>query len=888
MSDSGPISSPPDPAKGDGHYEEPSSPFFSAWATFVLKYRWVLLLLMAALTAWSIVQIRTALYVDNSMEAFFSNESDTVTVLEETRDLFGRDSLFLVMIEGDVFTDPFLRRLEHVHYELKALDIDVPSLGERKSDRDARRTCGALGRSDPAPDNSVVTGTERIAVDDFEDDDEFEEDPSENTPGEAAGPYDAGFEGEGSIVEEVVSLINARHTWSDQVGPDESPTLHVDKLMDPLPEPSQLAQLKASTLVSPTLVGQVVDKEGRFAVIAIRTDFMSEQDSAQVYKRVVTIIAKYNGEGFRVNVAGMPALAASLNRVMLRDLRIMLLFSVIGQFIILFWLFRHIIGVIGPIIVVVLAVVWSLAMMASLCMPMTMLTNIMPAFLVCVGVADAVHLQSVYRQVRKRGLINYDAIVYAVSTTGLPILFTSLTTMAGLLSFRFASVPAIGNMGTASAFGVFVAFVNSLVLLPIILSFNKRSLLGLRSDDQEVKHFDPLGWMVHALGALSGSVPGLSRIVANRRRRWTLVGAGVLFIVCAYNASLLKVWHDPLSWIPGDRSIKEAFTIMDEHVGGTVSVLAVVRAKEGYTVKDRDILLGMEKLEEKVREYRVKQPNGKEMTLVGNSISLVDLVKETYKAMVPGDSNNYRIPDTQAQISQFVEQFSMKAPSERKYIVSMDEKATLMTMRTRWMEATSYGPFTKYVEQAAKKFIPAEKATVQLTGTIYSLFTTVSALLWNMMQSFGLAFCVISVLMVLTLRSWKLGLIAMVPNLLPIVCILGLMGATDIPIDMANLLIASIALGIAVDDTIHFLHHWRVHYESNGDVDAAIAYSFDHSGRAMVSTTLILTVGFFVYLSSSMAHMQRFGMLIGLTVIMALLIDLVVAPALLRSAYKNK
>ena len=223
-------------SKGDGHYEEPTSPFFSAWAAFVLKYRWLLLVLMAALTAWSIVQIRTSLYVDNSVEAFFSNESDTVTTLEETRDLFGRDSLFLVMIEGDVFTEPFLRRLERVHHELKALDIDVPSLGERKSDRDERRTCGALGEPDPTPDNSVVTGTERIAVDDFEDDAEFEEDPSESAPGEAGEPSNAGFEGEGSIVEEVVSLINARHIWSEQVGPDESPTLHVDKLMDPLPE----------------------------------------------------------------------------------------------------------------------------------------------------------------------------------------------------------------------------------------------------------------------------------------------------------------------------------------------------------------------------------------------------------------------------------------------------------------------------------------------------------------------------------------------------------------------------------------------------------------------------------------------------------------------------
>jgi predicted RND superfamily exporter protein len=114
------------------------------------------------------------------------------------------------------------------------------------------------------------------------------------------------------------------------------------------------------------------------------------------------------------------------------------------------------------------------------------------------------------------------------------------------------------------------------------------------------------------------------------------------------------------------------------------------------------------------------------------------------------------------------------------------------------------------------------------------------------------------------------------------------MGLADIPIDMANILIASIALGIAVDDTIHFLHHFHDHYKKEGDTEAAILHSMAHSGRALVVTSIILCAGFFVYIAAIMVNMQRFGALIGITVIMALLLDLIVTPALLRTFYKQR
>ena len=133
-------------------------------------------------------------------------------------------------------------------------------------------------------------------------------------------------------------------------------------------------------------------------------------------------------------------------------------------------IFRHPLGILAPVLVVVQAVLWTLGTMAVLDVPMTMITNILPVFVICVGIGDSVHIQSVYRDAMQRGMEPHAAIVHAIGTTGIPVLFTTLTTAMGLLSFQFAAVDAIQDLGTFAALGVLLALVNSLVFLPAVLS----------------------------------------------------------------------------------------------------------------------------------------------------------------------------------------------------------------------------------------------------------------------------------------------------------------------------------------------------------------------------------------------------------------------------------
>jgi len=174
-----------------------------------------------------------------------------------------------------------------------------------------------------------------------------------------------------------------------------------------------------------------------------------------------------------------------------------------------------------------------------------------------------------------------------------------------------------------------------------------------------------------------------------------------------------------------------------------------------------------------------------------------------------------------------------------------------------------------------------------MTGLMPLLFRTMNAVMISMAESYILAFCVVAGLMVLLIGSLRLGLVSMIPNLLPIALALGLMGALAMPLDTFTLLIGSIALGLAVDDTIHFMHNYRRYLEQTGDSREAIRHTLDTAGRAMLLTTLVLSTGFLIFTLSSMNNIFNFGILTAFAIAMALVADFLLAPALMHLLHRN-
>jgi hypothetical protein len=231
--------------------------------------------------------------------------------------------------------------------------------------------------------------------------------------------------------------------------------------------------------------------------------------------------------------------------------------------------------------------------------------------------------------------------------------------------------------------------------------------------------------------------------------------------------------------------------------------------------------------------------------------------------------------------------FENAGPDELARITTGDLKKSHVTFRVKWMDATSYVPFTEYIEEGIGLHMTGD-SKVQTTGTTYSLVSVVSKLISDMVKSFGVAVFTITILMIILLGDLKLGLVAMIPNLLPIALVLGFMGFASVYIDLSNLLIASIIIGIAVDDTIHYLFQFQARHRAGDDVEAAIQHSLDHAGRALASTSVILAMGFSVFMASELVSIQRFGSLIAITCVGALIIDILITPAVLRMLYSKE
>ncbi|MDD9931961.1 MAG: efflux RND transporter permease subunit [Myxococcales bacterium] len=829
---------------------EAESGVFRTWGRIAQRLRWPVIALCLGITAFLTHQLFTALVIDNSNEAFMEAGSDADRRLTALRDAFGRDELFLVLVEGDVFTLDYLKRLRALHEDLEEIDLELESLGERKADRDRQRlrgtggATGAIGPGSPAAEDNFG---------------EF-------------GDEGWGAEAGGSVVDQVMSLVNARRTRSVGGG------LRVDALLDEAPTEATLPALRAHVLKDRALLGQLVGAEGRHSVLAVRTAFMSEEDSGEVSREIDRILDRHRAPDFLPSVAGMPAILVALNEAMLHDMQLGMTLTTVVLVLVMAFIFRHWQGVVGPVLVVLQAALWTIGTIAVTGAPMTMVTSVLGAFLMVVGVGDSVHLLSIYRDARSRGVDNAEAITHAVATTGMPVLFTSITTAGGLLSFRFAHMEPIQHMGTFGALGVIYAFFLSMTLLPALLTFNTRSLLGTAPQivgSTAPPPRDRTDRFLAACNRLSSGDGG--------RRRMLLVAVALVAVAVA-GAARLQFHHDPIEWFPEDAPVKHTVAALSEHVGGTGDVSVLIEARAGQDLRDREVLLALERFEQHAFEYR--DPRTGE-AVVRNATSLLDVVRESWRALHDDDPARYRVPESQRGVVDVLTLFESASPDDLKRIATIDWQKSLLSLRVTWLPAQGYVPLTEYLQRGIDEIF-GERATVVLTGTVYNSTRVVAQLLEDLTHSFAAALIAITLMMIALLRDLKLGLISMLPNLLPIAGLISLMGFLGIPIDVNNLLIGSIAIGIAVDDTIHFLHHFKAHYDARGHVDEAIELAFRHAGRAMVNTSAILVGGFLVMLTGEMASSHTFGILVSCSVVFALLADLAIAPAVLRTFYRNR
>lgn len=685
-------------------------------------------------------------------------------------------------------------------------------------------------------------------------------------------------------IEDVTSLYNVRNTRGD------GDLLITDDLLEPMPTTqAQVDSIKKRAMESHFYKDLLISQDGKMTVIMIETDtyshigekkvsvedefadgfeesepadtkdkaFLTDMENKELLDVLNSVVEKYKKDGVEIYIAGSPAVNNALKAQMSADMQKFTKITFLIIIVFLFVMFRRFSAVFYPLLVIIFSLLTTIGTMAWAGVAFKLPTQIVPSLLLAVSVGATVHILSIFFDRFNQKGSRKDAITYTMEHSGLAIAMTSVTTAIGVGSFAGSEVAPISDLGTFASLGVMVSLFLTLTLLPALLSLTK-----LKVHQKETHKSSKLDNMMKHLA-----------VIPIKHYKAIIIGSGLLVILALNLASKIELSHNPLVWFQEDNFNRVSTETIDENMNGTVTIEVTIDTKTTNGWNDPERLRKLNNLSAKLETYV------DEYTHIGKVVSLATIVKETNRALHDNDETHYNIPDNANLVSQELLLFENSGSDDLEDVVDSQFSKARMTIKLPWTDAVHAWDVLQYVKNEVSTTFKDEE--VITTGMIPLLINTFAHSVSSSVDSYMMAFIGISFMMMIILGSVRLGLLSMIPNLTPIILGLLIMYAMNIPLDMFTLLIGSIAIGLAVDDTIHFMHNFKRYYIKYGDSAKAIEETFFTTGKALVITTVVLALGFYSYLMGDMIAVQSFGLLTGSVIILALIGDLLLAPALM-------
>ena len=431
-----------------------------------------------------------------------------------------------------------------------------------------------------------------------------------------------------------------------------------------------------------------------------------------------------------------------------------------------------------------------------------------------------------------------------VRDSGWALFFTVITTMGGMLSFLAAGIRPMRWVGGITAATVFVVFIYIIILLPCLYSFGK---------DKEP---DPK--FVETAGASKSDlrVEAMGKSIINKK--WITVIVTCVVIV-ALIPGLFKInVNMNYSDMMGERTpyIKRLLEITRSQLGSQYSYEVLVEYEDEDSLKNPQVLKNMDILAERIGTLsQTKVSNGKPRVS-----SVTKVIKEMNRTLNEDDPDFYVIPDDQDLVSQIMFLYEISGGSDLYDYVSEDFKAGYLHIELSGYDGEEIVKNMDAVKQWVKELFP-DASNAGVVGEVVQYAQMNGKLVRGSIKSIGTSLLIILALLILAFTSFRTGLIAMIPNVVPILLIGGIMGYAGVNLDMITAMIMPMILGIAVDDTIHFTNHIKYHWELTGDYKTAVLTSYREIGKTMIMTTVILCAMFFIFLFSSMTVLVNIGWL---------------------------
>ncbi|GJM62367.1 MULTISPECIES: efflux RND transporter permease subunit [Persicobacter] len=608
--------------------------------------------------------------------------------------------------------------------------------------------------------------------------------------------------------------------------------------------------------------GQMInmDNGANLLLLSINKDILNSKKRFQLMDDIRMACDQFSeATDIKLHYAGLPFVRTENARMVQKEMVMFLILSVLVTGLIMLYFFRSWDAVLFPLIMIGVIVIWCAGTLGILGYKITILTGVIPPIIVVIGIPNSIYLLNKYHQEILKTGDKYKALTSVISKIGVVTFLTNFTTAVGFGVLAFTDIKILKEFGTVAGINIIATFFVSIIFIPAVFSYLPKPEL------KRLGHLNKKG--------LNKILNGIDLMV-HRHRYSVLVGAAAIIVVSVIGLYKIKAVSFMVDDVPDHSEVKQDLLWLEKNFAGIMPLEIVVDTGKKKGVMKESIWKKVDKLERVLEQ----NPN------ISSPISIVEFIKMARQSYYNGNPDYYDLPKRDKN---FILRYLQGQDDNSGFLNSfVTEDGRKMRISFKVADIGSH-ELHDLVEEVVKPqveeiFGGSSKVTVTPTGTTLLFVKGNSFLIDNLKSSMLLAFVIISIIMAILFGRFRIILISLIPNMIPLLVTAGIMGFVGVALKPSTALVFSIAFGISVDDSIHYLAKYRQDlYEDNFFVPKAISRSIHEVGASMIYTSIVLFFGFIIFGFSEFGGTQALGLLTSMTLLIAMSTNLIILPALL-------
>ncbi len=620
-----------------------------------------------------------------------------------------------------------------------------------------------------------------------------------------------------------------------------------------------MEDLKKDILSNELYVKNLVSVDGKHATILVylkpelgRTGL--DRDFVTKLEETLTL---YQARDVKFYLAGAPVEQVDFIKMINRDQFVFVPLIVLLLMISIYVIYQSLLCVFLAMAAVLMTLVWTMGSIVVLNRDINLVTSLLGPVIMIIAVVNSIHFINLFVMIRRHHRRDPKNIKYAVLITmkqlAKPCFLTHVTSILGFMSLLFDPVPAIQDFGLFASIGTFYSFLIHMVVIPVLLP-----VLPVELFQQGKRNM----WIEKMI------VRFIEHIEFRMRRLFILITI-LLVLVAVYGLRLLEVDTSLVRQLKPESTLAKATHFIDNHVTGVYTMAFIFRRKDGKPFLTHGPLQKIDDFKAEVEAL----PDVRKVNCITSLIKKINLAVEN-------KPEAYKIPEDDGRIDLYLNQMLERSREDTLQWISHDFQELRMEARIRAVGTRDGDVLDQRIRELIRKRL-SNDFDCEITGNITLLGKMAKKLVDYQIRGFSVSFCAILLLVMIFFGSVRIGLLAAIPNLLPIILVYGLMGFLKIELSMPTAMISGIVLGLVVDQAIHFINRFKIEFQKRRNYPLALHYTYRYVGTSLVTSNLILCIGFASSVFASFRPTIHFGLLTALTIFIALFCTLILMPVFL-------